>query len=144
MNRLLCFFISLLFVVSTVIAINISEREVSLSPFSNVQLIDTVLQMPQEKAGAVLAYVHHASLFQHATQQNVEYVFLAILALFLAAVITFRHQLKKLLFSPWFIHKRTFSRFAVQGWQSSNSQYKTLSISPKSYLANSIVSAESL
>lgn len=134
MNRLLGFFISLLFVVSTVVDINISERDASLSPFSHLQLFDTNQLISQENSSALLVKVHHASLFQHATQQSVEYLLLAILALFLAAVISFRQQLKIILFSPWFIHKRMLSRFAMQGWQSSNSQYKTLSISPENSL----------
>ena len=136
MNRLLGFFISLLFVVIVAIAANkVPVGDSSFYSLSKAQFIEASQLKSQEQADTGLAHVHQASLFQHPNQQNVDYVFSIILALFLAAAISFRQQPKKILFSPWFIHKRMRSRFIVQGWQSSNSQYKTLSISPKKLLS---------
>ncbi len=73
----------------------------------------------------VITNVNQAFNFNHINQLSVNYIFVALLAIFFVFVVSFRNFKLAILPPPWYVILKYSSRLSMSGWKVSNLLYKS-------------------
>ena len=76
-------------------------------------------------SSAVLVKVNQATSFNHLNQVSPDYIFVALITLFLIAVVNYQYFKPSILPPPWYMVLRHSSHIYISGYKFSNVQYKT-------------------
>lgn len=88
-----------------------------LNDISVINIIDSALSV-----GAITG-VNQAANFNHSVQLLIEYLFIALLTLFIV-VVNYRHFKLAIALPPWYLLLKHHLRLSISGWKITNLQYQ--------------------